>query len=442
MQDSNTSSNDVNESAVTQTKSALAPHCRGYCLVRTKPLSKTELDRSSKRVMSIPLTSKRQLVVTLVFVYAAHANMRVVIREEGTVKRVLPRIFVLSRFPYLSLRPVKHGYKSLNFGASLLRITAPHTISIDDDESGSNYTICAISPVGANEVMTDLKAIVSAIDAEVSQGDACNLRQLPVLERSLLNIPKEQRGTTWQQALITLYAFYQVNHKVAFHTLEDLVNHEKAAKRTDALALFQEKLQRICAPNALGRHGYNPSLRNADLEQVENDLKTLLDELTALGARPFLNSGTLLGYYRDGKPIPHDDDFDIGILLAGETPEDVAREWQVLRKKFAQHPQIVDKGTFFMVVLPSGLQVDLFAAWINDGKLYVDPYCFGDVDGAALEPLRQMTVRGTTFPVPNDPDRILAVNYGPNWRIPDPFWKFDFTAAHRRFGTMRKLLKS
>jgi hypothetical protein len=53
-----------------------------------------------------------------------------------------------------------------------------------------------------------------------------------------------------------------------------------------------------------------------------------------------------------------------------------------------------------------------------------------------------ITIRGRDFPIPADPNGVLSVNYGPNWRVPDPFWRFDYKKSKRRFGKMLKKLKA
>jgi hypothetical protein len=86
--------------------------------------------------------------------------------------------------------------------------------------------------------------------------------------------------------------------------------------------------------------------------------------------------------------------------------------------------------------------VDLFAGWTVGGNLFVHPYCWEDVGKDALLPMAQLNVRGRNFLIPADPNAVLSVNCGPNWRIPDPFWSLDCNKTRRRFRSVLKKLKT
>jgi SAM-dependent methyltransferase len=46
-------------------------------------------------------------------------------------------------------------------------------------------------------------------------------------------------------------------------------------------------------------------------------------------------------------------------------------------------------------------------------------------------PLSTVALEGYDVPAPADPEALLALNYGPDWRIPDPSFKYDGSSPHR-----------
>ena len=50
-------------------------------------------------------------------------------------------------------------------------------------------------------------------------------------------------------------------------------------------------------------------------------------------------------------------------------------------------------------------------------------------------PLETRVVAGAGLRLPSHPEQLLTVNYGEDWRIPDPLFTFDWTGARSRFAT-------
>ena len=74
----------------------------------------------------------------------------------------------------------------------------------------------------------------------------------------------------------------------------------------------------------LRRHGYppedpkfkRPMAQGASRAMVSHTLNATLRALEVVGVRPFLQSGSILGWVRGGKPLPWDDDDDIAVTEA------------------------------------------------------------------------------------------------------------------------------
>lgn len=155
--------------------------------------------------------------------------------------------------------------------------------------------------------------------------------------------------------------------------------------------------------------------------------------LEALGARPFLVDGTLLGAVREGGFIAHDTDTDLG-LFAEELDVD-AMEAAALDCGFRiKHRLGTPERGFQWSLRRDSVKTDVFvyyrangrrfhAAWTE--KLTVPVrYTYDDFELARLRFL------GTEFWAPADPEAFLATKYGPDWRTPVTDWDWAWGPAN------------
>jgi SAM-dependent methyltransferase len=169
---------------------------------------------------------------------------------------------------------------------------------------------------------------------------------------------------------------------------------------------------------------------DALLDAVEDVLARLADA----GVDAFLAFGALLGAVRDGSFIPHDSDADVAYLSRHTSPVDVARE------SFALERAMIDAGYWtwrfsaadFKVIVPDpegGRAIDIFAGFVADGVFYLLPEVAAEVAQDAFHeeiilPLGEVGLHGRKITAPRDPEALLEIIYGPDWRIPDPSFKF------------------
>jgi SAM-dependent methyltransferase len=168
--------------------------------------------------------------------------------------------------------------------------------------------------------------------------------------------------------------------------------------------------------------------REALLDAIEDVLARLRDEG---GVDAFLAFGALLGAVRDGHFIPHDSDADVAYLSKYTSPVDVARE------SFALERVMIRAGYWtwrfsagdFKVIVPDpegGRAIDVFAGFVVDGTFYLMPEVHAkDFDRGVVLPLGEVSLEGRRVAAPADPEALLAITYGPHWRIPDPSFKFE-----------------
>lgn len=176
------------------------------------------------------------------------------------------------------------------------------------------------------------------------------------------------------------------------------------------------------------------------VEPLMRAIDDVLRALRAAGVEGFLAYGTLLGAIRSGKLIGHDSDADLGYLSRYEHPVDVSRESFRLQRALTDLGYSVTRystAAFKVDVRePDGSirGLDVFAGFMMMGRLHLMGEIRTKFKREWIEPLGTAELEGWTFPVPADPDRVLAAAYGKQWRVPDPAFHFTTpTSTHRRF---------
>ena len=161
--------------------------------------------------------------------------------------------------------------------------------------------------------------------------------------------------------------------------------------------------------------------------------------LTELKVEAFLAFGCLLGAVREGKLIGHDSDADVAYLASSTHPFDIIRESMHLEHQFNERGWRTRRmsGADFKVfaALPDGSQIgiDVFGAFYRGDTFYLMPSVAGKLPKSALVPQSTVELEGVVVAAPADPEALLAVTYGPNWRVPDPSFKFTPSRATTRF---------
>ena len=167
-------------------------------------------------------------------------------------------------------------------------------------------------------------------------------------------------------------------------------------------------------------------------------VQEVLDALGAAGVEAFLAYGTLLGAVREGRLLGHDSDADLGYVSRYDAPVDVMRESFRLQARLAEGGYQTQRysGAAFKVKVAEAdgsiRGLDVFGGFLRDGMLYL----MGEIRTPFREewvfPLGRALLEGRSFPVPADPDRLLAATYGKQWRTPDPAFHFETPASTYR----------
>ena len=285
-----------------------------------------------------------------------------------------------------------------------------------------------------DRVRSDLE--VALLSPEREDGQHTELRL------ALDAVPPRKRGRVWREtSVLTDLAF----RKRPRRTLKQL--RRMRDRRGEDFAGFWEECRRAQSPYTLGPHGYRLALGARDETAVWREVGAVMSAIRDLGHATFVNSGTLLGLVREGAVIEDDNDVDLAVLLSSSSVRDVAAEWNALRTRLGEVGLLREGFDNFgkhhcKVFVHGGVSVDLFPAWIADDRVFVWPHTYGELPTAALLPLEQREVAGSSVALPCDPEPMLELNYGPGWRTPDPIWRFDWAGANKRFAEFLNHLRT
>jgi hypothetical protein len=147
----------------------------------------------------------------------------------------------------------------------------------------------------------------------------------------------------------------------------------------------------------------------------------------------FIVGGTLLGSERSGMLLPHDDDVDFAFWCDKSDPHDVALVgFELQRQLEAEGYTVVPHGhthleiVFFTDEGSIDYYIDMFTGYHSADGLYNQPFALrGELSRDDLVPTRPVEVGGVLLPAPAVPDAWLAFAYGPDWRVPDPSFRWE-----------------
>ncbi len=403
---------------------------RGILGILGKRAAGQVYDKRSLGLVPVQTFDRRRLFFSLLVKYEDLERYDVQLTSAGNAApRRFRKIYSRKAFPYLSLRPdFKGAYKTFFLKIALIRDRDDHEVVVIDRQSGDRERIWDIMALGRGPARSAGAAPGDREIAELAKMpyDAARPVARRILETAL-------SGSAQEADLVRLkvYAALRVNHRYLRGRLQKAKPDENARLARSVNAMLE--------PCFIGPHGFNRKLDSIGDQELHQALAPLFSFIESIGAVGFLNNGTLLGARRSGDMLPHDDDLDIAIHVNGDTEAQVAGEWQRVRNAFSQHYQVIDKGAFFAVDILGGVEIDIFPAWTRDGRAFVYPICAGEMAHGDLLPVSQLSLRGTPYPAPRDTDALLALNYGPKWRVPDPYYKFDPQVA-KQFEHMKNLL--
>lgn len=191
---------------------------------------------------------------------------------------------------------------------------------------------------------------------------------------------------------------------------------DHAAAFTQAARLFRHLA--AAPPSGTSAPPFTP----ARATDVLIEIRSLLANA---GVESFLIAGTLLGFHRNGGPLPHDRDIDLGVFRTGDGGPDIAG---ILRAAPGiLLPRIARPGDRYFGLMHKGVAIDIFVHERSGSHILAGvSHTPGDLQWRFSDfGLAPVCYAGQTWTIPSDPGRYLAESYGPAWRSPDT----GFTSA-------------
>lgn len=200
---------------------------------------------------------------------------------------------------------------------------------------------------------------------------------------------------------------------------------EFAAAMTHARALLGAIIEKTIQPkSAEGHQGADaPPVKKHifDVDSASESLKTVNRVLRERGLQPFMMSGVLLGYVREGQLLPHDKDLDLG-LIGWEHQFEVAQALLAAGHYHVSWRYLRGAQTFLfdVVDLKYGVAIDFFFFHPKaDHLLHGIDYKYGFTQNLRFSTFELIEVDflGDKFWIPDNADENLTENYG-DWRTP------------------------
>ena len=186
---------------------------------------------------------------------------------------------------------------------------------------------------------------------------------------------------------------------------------------------FNENMNQleVLENDAEGESKYHQSKFN--IEGAHLALRDLYKILDPIGVKPFLVSGTLLGYARNNEFLPHDKDIDVGVFAN-------VNKFKIFEELFKSGKFFIDcdclkKDPLYSIAvkhIKEGISIDIFFYYdtgdhyltgVNFAWNFVKCFAFSKFD------LKKISFSGIEAYIPKDYELNLSENFGPDWKIED-----------------------
>lgn len=162
-------------------------------------------------------------------------------------------------------------------------------------------------------------------------------------------------------------------------------------------------------------------------------IKQTMDICRAIGLEPFLNYGSLLGYYRNNALIDTDNDIDFGIFEQDKPKLPQLKEAMIARGYKVRIENKLEVS--FKCKKYGNVTVDFWIHYLHQRSNKIFSGCFfHNVKEVSIFPfspeifhrLQSVRFHNVQVYIPHNPEEYLVNVYGKDWRIPlDKEYSFD-----------------
>ena len=186
--------------------------------------------------------------------------------------------------------------------------------------------------------------------------------------------------------------------------------------------------------NNENKYLYNQKLRLEDINEI-------IDILESAGEKPFLDGGTLLGFYRDGKIMSYDADADLALLIDDEIRNNIDKYIIKIRNcihnssnKF--NTRLIGGEKTFSSISIENIELNTHVDLEFYYKHYFDEN-FNNISKCFLGAESKLSTLMWEFDdfnlirkkfanrdywIPENPEHFLEQLYGKDWKIPNSLW--------------------
>jgi phosphorylcholine metabolism protein LicD len=169
-----------------------------------------------------------------------------------------------------------------------------------------------------------------------------------------------------------------------------------------------------------------------DLDNAIDNLIDIDKVFRKHNVKYWLQDGTLLGLYRNGNFISHDDDTDIGLFFS-----DIRNNKGVFNELFNLGFELHKvkgnlENSLLVTIIRNNTSTDLFFYYTEKNKVYHSSFKIltTDIGKKSLQinyfydpfNVKETMFLNNKFFVPEDEEKFLLTKYGPNWRTPIVVW--------------------
>ena len=181
--------------------------------------------------------------------------------------------------------------------------------------------------------------------------------------------------------------------------------------------LVRRELSRLITPARRPRRS-----RRLDPHEAVKALVDAVEAYASAGVPVFLQDGVLLGAVREGRPLAHDKDVDLGVMHDLWRPEadDAMREAGFENIGNYNEPE----HHYHQKFQRAGIRFCVFHYYrAADGRIFhgIRHKTHTFVYPREFE-IREYPLMGELVPAPHPPEEWLEIKYGANWRTPVTVW--------------------